>query len=194
MDVSGVNNYQDPSLYSTAPGQGQSAGTEAVAEDNGQDKAAIYEKSGETYKVDRKAVKAAIKEAMDQSERIRQLVEKVLNQQANSALKAEGFQWTKAFFEKLEVDEETRAQAAQEVSEDGYFGVKQTSQRILDFAKAISGGDPSKIDLLRDAVQKGFDAAEKQWGDKLPQISYDTLDAVMKGFDEWAKEAKNESA
>jgi hypothetical protein len=134
-------------------------------------------------------LKAAIEEANNQTEKLRLLVEKLLGQQANAGLKAEGLQWNKDFFEKLEVDDETRAQMEQDISEDGYYGVKQTSERILDFAKALSGGDPSKIDMLRDAVQKGFDAAEKQWGDKLPEISYKTLDAVMKGFDEWAAEA-----
>ena len=186
MDVSTVGNYQSDtqSLYgATAPATGSPAG-------NSVGEAAVYEKSGGTYKIDKQAVNDAIREANDQSERIRTLVEKLLGQQANSALAASGMKWNKDFFEKLEVDPETAAKAAEEVSEDGYFGVKQTSERLLNFAKAISGGDPSKIDLLRDAVKAGFDAAEKQWGDKLPEISYKTLDAVMKGFDEWEAAAK----
>lgn len=40
---------------------------------------------------------------------------------------------------------------------------------------------------MRKAIQKGFDAAEKLWGDELPEISKKTHDAVMKGIDEWIK-------
>ena len=81
----------------------------------------------------------------------------------------------------------TQEEAAASVSEDGDWGVEATANRILDFAVALSGGDPEKIELLRNAVQKGFDAAGSVWGGDLPQISHDTLARVMKGFDEWAE-------
>ena len=45
------------------------------------------------------------------------------------------------------VDEETQKQAQADIAEDGYWGVEQTSDRILDFAKALSGNDPEKADL-----------------------------------------------
>lgn len=83
------------------------------------------------------------------------------------------------------MDAATKAQAQEDVSEDGYWGVKQTSERILDFAKALTGGDPSKIDEMKAAFEKGFKAAEKLWGGELPEISQKTYDAVMKGFEEW---------
>ncbi len=91
----------------------------------------------------------------------------------------------------IQVDQETIDKAKELTSEDGYYGVKQTSGRILDFAKAISGGDTSKADILKDAIQKGFDSAAELWGgmDKAPQITKDTYDAVMKGFDEWVNGA-----
>jgi hypothetical protein len=63
----------------------------------------------------------------------------------------------------------------------------------LDFAVAISGGDPSRIDVLRRAVERGFDAAERQWGGNLPEISERTRDAVMEGFDQW-QQARNANA
>lgn len=97
---------------------------------------------------------------------------------------------TDAMKSLLEIDKDTQAAAQQAISEDGEWGVDQTAARILDFAKALSGGDPSKIATLKDAVQKGFKAAEKVWGGKLPDISYQTLDKIMQGFDEWEKEGK----
>lgn len=90
---------------------------------------------------------------------------------------------------KFEVDAATKAQAQEDVSEDGYWGVKQTSGRILDFATALTGGDPSKIEDMRAAFKKGYEQAEKTWGGELPEISKKTYDAVMAGFDKMAEEA-----
>ena len=88
----------------------------------------------------------------------------------------------------IEVDEATAAQAAEDISEDGYWGVKQTSERILDFAKALTGGDSSKAEKMREAIKQGFEEAAKLWGDELPEISQKTYDAVMKGIDDWKAE------
>ncbi len=87
----------------------------------------------------------------------------------------------------LKVSQEDIDKAKELTSEDGYYGVKQTSARIVDFAKAISGGDTSKAEMLREAAKKGFESAAELWGgmDKAPQITKDTYAAVMKGFDDW---------
>lgn len=88
------------------------------------------------------------------------------------------------------------AKAQEDIGENGYYGVKQTSQRILDFAKAITGGDPSKIGKMRDMAQKAFDDVAKLVGgwDNLPDVSKQTYEAVMKGFDEWAAASKTPAA
>ncbi len=82
------------------------------------------------------------------------------------------------------VDAATKAQAQGDISENGYWGVKQTSERILDFAKALAGDNPEKLEQMRSAFEKGYKQAEKTWGGELPEISKNTFDAVMKGFDE----------
>lgn len=92
----------------------------------------------------------------------------------------------------ITVDDATAKQAQEDISEDGYWGVKQTSERILDFAKALTGGDSSKVEDIRTAIEKGFSEAAKLWGDELPEISQKTHDAVMKGLDEWAKQSTEE--
>lgn len=90
----------------------------------------------------------------------------------------------------LDVDQKTVEQAQKDISEDGYWGVNKTSERIIDFAKAITGGDPSQIEKMRKAIKAGFGAAQDEWGkSKMPQITQDTYDAVMKGLDEWAAAA-----
>jgi hypothetical protein len=73
------------------------------------------------------------------------------------------------------------------VDEGGYFSAEETAARILDFAVAITGGDPGLVDLMRDAVNAGFRQAERRFGGELPEISHQTLQAVMDGFDEWAE-------
>ncbi len=90
---------------------------------------------------------------------------------------------------KFEVDAATKAQAQEDIYEDGYGGVKQTYNRILDFATALTGGDPSKIEDMRKAFEKGYKQAEKTWGGELPEISKQTYDAVMAGFDKMAEDA-----
>lgn len=88
----------------------------------------------------------------------------------------------------IEVDDETKLAAQEAISDEGYWGVTQTSDRILDFAKTISGGDPSKISALKDAFKEGFEAAKKAFGGELPEISQLTYDRVMEGFDAWENE------
>ncbi len=86
---------------------------------------------------------------------------------------------------EYEVDEFTKLQAQADIAEDGYWGVNQTSDRILDFAKALASNDPEKADMLMDAFKKGYEAAEKPWGKALPDICKQTYDAVLSKFDAW---------
>jgi len=89
----------------------------------------------------------------------------------------------------VKLSEADRAQAQQLVSEDGFFGVKQTTDRIMGFAKAMvgEGASEAQIEKMRAAVQKGFDEVARMFGgfDKLPQVTKDTHAAIMKAFDDW---------
>lgn len=81
------------------------------------------------------------------------------------------------------VDAATKAQAQADIAEDGYWGVNQTSDRIVDFAVALAGKDPEGLEKMREAFKKGYADAEKTWGGELPEISKKTFDAVMDKFD-----------
>lgn len=85
----------------------------------------------------------------------------------------------------LTVTAADRNAAAAAIAPGGEYSVDAVAGRILDMAKALSGGDPSKIEELRTAVQKGFKAAGVDLGGKLPSICHDTFNKVMEGFDEW---------
>lgn len=89
---------------------------------------------------------------------------------------------------KLAVDPAAIEQAKKDVAEDGYWGVAQTSDRIVEFAKALTGGDPSKADEMIAAVEKGFEEATKAWGDKLPSICSDTVAAAREKLLKWKEE------
>jgi molecular chaperone DnaK (HSP70) len=122
---------------------------------------------------------------------LRSLVEKLMAGQGNAIGTADDTSiWSFLRTGNFTVDAATRAQAQADIAEDGYWGVEQTSSRILDFAKALTGGDPDKIEEMREAFEKGFKQATEAWGDKLPDISQRTYDATMKKFDDWAAEAQ----
>ena len=125
-------------------------------------------------------------------ESFRRLVEGLLNQQTTQTGLA-GIDWSTFRNPDLEVDEATRTAAQEAIGEGGAFSVEAVATRLLDFAVAISGGDPSRIDVLRNAVERGFQAAERQWGGELPEISQNTREAVMEGFAQW-EEAGNANA
>lgn len=84
-------------------------------------------------------------------------------------------------------DARTVNQAKWLISEDGPLGVKAVSDRIVDFAIAVSGGDKTKLDELKAAIDKGFDLARQAFGGTLPDICNQTYDEVMRKLDEWAE-------
>ena len=86
----------------------------------------------------------------------------------------------------------TKAQAQEDISDDGYWGVKQTSQRLFDFASALAGDDEDKMREMQKAMEKGFKQATAAWGKDLPDISNKTLDAANKLFDEYYKSKQSE--
>jgi len=97
-------------------------------------------------------------------------------------------------FGNFQVDKATQDKAKELISEDGYFGVKKTTERIMDFAKALGGSNASEkeIENLRSGAQKGFDYVANLFGgfDKLPEVTRNTYDAVMKSFDDWISGSK----
>ena len=114
------------------------------------------------------------------TEALRSLVEKLIAGQGKT------WEGLLSGEQSLEVDESTRAQAAALVADDGPMGVEAVSDRIVDFAIALSGGDVSKLETLREAIDKGFAAAKEMLGGTLPEISSRTYDAVMEKLHQWA--------
>ena len=155
--------------------------------------AAVYEKSNEsgkkaTYSInkmsakDRAAVVAQMKqESFDRQSRLSSLVSEMLSKQAGASNLASMFTPDKL----KNVSAEDIAQAKADVAEDGYWGVKQTSQRLFDFASALAGDDVDKMKEMQEAMMKGFNMATRAWGTELPSICGDTLSAANQLFSDY---------
>lgn len=65
------------------------------------------------------------------------------------------------------------------LSENGFFGVQNTADRIADFIIQGAGNDAEKLKKGIDGMKRGFEEASKIWGGKLPQISQDTMDKAL---------------
>ncbi len=87
--------------------------------------------------------------------------------------------------QKLTTDAATIEEAQAAIADDGEFGIKAVAERILNFAKSVIGDDPSKLDAVRAAVEKGFKEATEMLGGALPEISQKTHKAIMAEFDRW---------
>ena len=154
------------------------------------DTGVVYEKSSGqtsgtvTKKTDYALINKLKADAEERTSQLRSLVEKMMTKQGVAIGTADSM-WSFLAKGDFTVDEATRAQAQADIADDGYWGVDQTSDRILDFAKALSGNDPEKADLLLDAFKKGFKEATKSWGQDLPDISQRTYDAVVEKFNQW---------
>lgn len=69
------------------------------------------------------------------------------------------------------------------VSEDGYYGVQNTADRLSGFVVNGGGTDLDKIRSGREGIIRGFKEAEQLWGGKLPEISYQTLETALAQID-----------
>ena len=114
------------------------------------------------------------------------MVQKMMSEQTNAYGQANDI-WSFLASGKFTVDPATKLQAQQDIVEDGYYGVEQTASRIFDFASALAGDDEEAMKKMQAAFEKGFAQAEKTWGGKLPDISYQTKDAVSKKFEDYYK-------
>jgi len=79
------------------------------------------------------------------------------------------------------------------LSDEGFFGISQTSQRVADFVFGFAGNDLDILEQGREGIVKGFEEAEALWGGELPQISYDTQAETLALIDARIAEIKGVS-
>ncbi len=136
---------------------------------------------------DRAALVKSLKADLDnQMNRFIDMMTGVFTKQGFTAKTAEDDSFWRMFSSgNLNVDLETKQAAREAISEDGYWGVKQTSERIFKMAQALAGDDPEKMKEMQAAVEKGYKAAGKAWGKELPEIAGQTIDAVNGMFENY---------
>ncbi|MBE3606520.1 hydrogenase-4 component G [Campylobacter sp. RM13119] len=81
--------------------------------------------------------------------------------------------------DKLNVDE-----ASALVSEEGFFGITNTAQRLSGFVLSFAGDDLEKLQAAREGILRGFNEAQKACGGNLPEISQKTIDKALSSIDE----------
>ena len=127
----------------------------------------------------------------ENEQRMANLVPQMLGKQINETNILEALHTGKFSAEDIE-------QAKKDTAEDGYWGVEQTSDRLVKFAVALTGGDPDKLDSMIEAFEKGYAEAEKQWGGDLPELTQRTREATLKKFqdlkDQYAQQSGDNAA
>lgn len=179
--INGVSSTQS-ATYTVAYSATPKTETKETASSN--ETGVVYESTVKSsYKKDNSALIAQLKaDSQNRINQMQSLVSQMFEKQGIKIGTADDM-WKALAGGNFTADAATIAQAKEDISEDGYWGVKQTSDRIFDFAMALSGGDSETMEKMKAAVEKGFQQATKSWGKELPGISGDTYDAVMQKFD-----------
>lgn len=156
----------------------------------------VYEKDDKkapaavTYKVDMDKIRAMKEESEKRMiELFRQTTSKSVEGQIGGArrllINLKTSSTTETTLEIEYTDEDVK-QAQADIAPGGYWSPEATSDRLIEFAKALSGGDPEKVGILRDSFEKAFKEIEEMFDGQLPDISYSTYDMTMDKFDAWA--------
>ncbi len=184
MSVNGVTGVGATAYTTatTAPKQAETAAekTTAKAEDTG----VVYEPSTDAKDskkiTDYSSIVANMKQELSsKNTQLQNLVNELLGKQATK------YTSLADLFKNVTADPATIAQAQKDIGEDGYWGVEQTSDRLVSMAQALSGGDASKADEMIAAIEKGFKQATQAWGDDLPDICRQTVDAATEKLNKW---------
>ena len=193
MDISNVKAAQS-GAYSVPDALGKTGAETVAAEEAAKEtEAASFEADGgrtysasatrATYTPDTETIERLKSE---NEQRMANLVKQMLGQQIDEYQMGNSLSTG-----DFTADEETVKQAQADIADDGYWGVEQTSDRFVQYATALTGGDPDKLDSMIEAFEKGYAEAEKAWGGELPELSQRTREATLKKFqalkDQYAK-------
>lgn len=186
MSVNGVSNVNSYDTTSYANSSSATKSSSQTNRTNGKETAAVYEKSDEAKRAstNKALIKKLKSDAQNRLSQMQSLVSDMMKKQGVAFKKADDM-WKFLASGNYSVDAKTAQEAKDAISEDGYWGVKQTSQRIFDFAVSLSGGDSEKMEEMLSAFKKGFEQATKSWGKDLPDISSQTYDAVLQKFEDY---------
>ncbi len=87
-------------------------------------------------------------------------------------------------YEGKPILELSQEEATELIRDNGFFGVTQTSDRVANFVFSFAGDDLELLEKGKEGIIKGFEEAEKLFGGKLPEISYETQERTLALLDE----------
>ena len=182
--ITGVTESYTSSYQYTEASEKVSTASESTAETD--ESGVVYEQNTievptSTTKANRELIEKLKQDAEARVAQLQNIVEQLISKQSTAYANANDI-WSVLREGDFTVDPETKAQAEADIAEDGYWGVEATSDRIIDFAVALTGGDTSKLGDMLEAFKKGYAQAEETWGGELPEISQKTYDAVISKF------------
>lgn len=186
MDLNGISSFTKVDAYSAYQ---KNTAAETVAP-KADDTAVVYEKSAAASSTSNADIVQMLKDdAEARKNQFLSYVQETIMGQGNAVASSDDI-WKFLASGNFTVSEAAKKQAQDAISEGGYWSVDKTAERILDMAKALTGGDASKLEDMRKAFEKGFGEATKTWGKELPEISSKTYDKVQTLFDKWAEDSK----
>lgn len=188
MSVNGVSNTT--STYGTTAyeqGKSYTKKTEDTSSKDGAQSTGVTYKSSMTESERTALIEQLKSDSQSKMDSFKRMVTDMLNQQG-FAFKNSDDMWRLLAKGDYTVDAKTAQEAKAAISEDGEWGVNKTAERMFEFAKAYAGDDEAKMEKMMNAFKKGFEQAEKLWGGKLPEISYQTYDKMYDLYDDYKKE------
>lgn len=86
-------------------------------------------------------------------------------------------------YEGKPITQLSQSEASDLVSENGFFGIANTADRISNFIISAAGDDLQKLEAGKEGMLRGFKEAEKIWGGELPEISQKTIEKATQAVD-----------
>jgi hypothetical protein len=129
-----------------------------------------------------------LKEEIDKShERVKQLIIAMFKRQG---LEVPDLNDVKiADLKNIKIDKTAQKEAEAMIADGGEFSALNVSNRIVEFAKVVAGGDRSKVEQLKAAVEDAYNEVKREFGDEeLPAITQVTYQMIMAKLDAWGRE------
>jgi len=86
-------------------------------------------------------------------------------------------------YEGKPITQLSQSEASDLVSDNGFFGIANTADRISNFIISAAGDDLQKLEAGKEGMLRGFKEAEKIWGGELPEISQKTIEKATQAVD-----------
>ena len=188
MSVNGVTGYSAD--YSNYDSTAKSAKSEEQAKNSQKNSSGVTYSSKMTDSERAEVVAKLKSDSQRQVDSFKSMVQDMFQKQGLAVKNSDDI-WSMLASGNYTVDQAPADKAKSLISEDGYWGVDQTSDRIFEMAKALSGGDEEGMNKMFAAFEKGYKQAAKSWGRELPDISKQTYDAVQQKFKDYQNSLKS---